>query len=215
MTRHVIGICGLIGHGKDTAAGFLIEEGFSQISFGEVVKDVLVVIFGWDREMLEGTTPESRAWRNEVDEWWAARLGIAHFTPRWALQNIGTNVMRNHFHEDIWVAAVEKRIEQMPGNIVISDCRFFNELDLIKRLDGVTVSVWRHERPEWWDIAVSTNTTPKDSEWLIYDEGNHMEVAYPDVHASEWSWAGWDFTHEIHNTTTLEEFKQKTLKLLR
>ena len=30
--KKIIGICGLIGHGKDTAAGFLIEEGFHRIA---------------------------------------------------------------------------------------------------------------------------------------------------------------------------------------
>ena len=37
--KKVIGICGLIGHGKDTAAGFLIEEGFQRVSFAGVLKD--------------------------------------------------------------------------------------------------------------------------------------------------------------------------------
>jgi len=122
--------------------------------------------------------------------------------------------MRTHFNPDIWVAAAERKILQIDNNVVISDCRFFNELDVIKRLGGTTASVWRHDLPKWWDIAVTTNTTPPEEEYQIYDHGNHMEVAFPDVHPSEFSWAGWEFNHTMYNTSTLEVFRQNTIKLL-
>jgi len=209
--KKVIGICGLIGHGKDTAAGFLIEEGFHRISFAGVLKDACANVFGWDRILLEGNTSESRVWRETVDDWWAKRLDIPNFTPRLALQQVGTDVLRTHFHPDIWVAACERQIEMTDKNVVISDCRFFNELDAINNLGGTTAVVWRHDKPDWWETAVTTNTTPNDKEWLIYDEGDHMAVAYPAVHKSEWSWAGWNFDITLQNTSTLEEFRQQTL----
>ena len=216
MAKKIIGICGLIGNGKDTAAGFLIEEGYERISFAGVLKDVCASLFGWDRILLEGNTPESRAFRERPDEWWSKRLGIENFTPRYALQNIGTNVFREHFHKDIWVAAAERRIMATDKNVVISDARFFNELQSIKNLGGELAAVWRNETPVWWPNAVQTNTTEPDNEYIIYDEGVHMEVAYPEVHPSEWSWAGWDFDHELSNNSTLNAFKQETLnKLLR
>lgn len=214
MTKKVIGICGLIGHGKDTAAGFLIEEGFQRVSFAGVLKDAVANIFSWDRILLEGNTSESRVWREQVDKWWSNRLGIPNFTPRYALQYIGTNVMRDHFNPDIWVAAAERKISQIDNNVVISDCRFFNELDVIKRLGGITASVWRYDVPKWWDVAVTTNTTPEEEQYQIYDEGNHMEVTFPDIHPSEFSWAGWEFNHAINNKSTLEEFRNITIKLL-
>ena len=79
--KKVVGICGLIGHGKDTASGFLIEEGFQRVSFAGILKDACANIFGWDRILLEGNTTESRAFREQVDEWWAKRLDIPNFTP--------------------------------------------------------------------------------------------------------------------------------------
>lgn len=213
MTKKIIGICGLIGHGKDTAAQFLIDEGYERISFAGVLKDACASIFGWDREMLEGHTAESRAWREQPDLWWGNRLGIDNFTPRYALQYLGTNVMREHFHKDIWVAAAERRIMATDKNVVISDARFFNELQSIKNLGGELAVVWRHDKPEWWSNAVLTNTTGDQEEWIIYDEGKHMEVAYPDVHPSEWSWAGWNFDNELYNTGSLEEFKENVISL--
>ncbi len=214
MSKKIVGICGLIGHGKDTAAGFLIEEGFRRISFAGVLKDACANIFSWDRILLEGNTSESRVWRETVDEWWAKRLDIPNFTPRFALQYIGTNVFRQHFHPDIWVAAAERQIEMTDDNVVISDCRFFNELNVIRRLGGTTAVVWRDNEPSWWDTAVITNTTPKELEYHIHDQGHHMEVAFPDVHPSEWSWAGWDFDQKISNTKDLNFLKQQVHQIL-
>ena len=208
--KKIVGICGLIGHGKDTAAGFLIEEGFERISFAGVLKDACANIFSWDRILLEGNTPESRVWRETVDEWWAARLDIPHFTPRFALQNVGTDVLRTHFHPDIWVAACERQVAMAEKSVVISDCRFFNELQAIRRLGGTTAVVWRYNKPQWWDNASILNISQASKK--KFHIVNAMKERHPDVHISEWSWAGWDFDVELLNTSTLEELKQHTLE---
>ena len=205
--KQIIGICGLIGHGKDTAAGFLIEEGYQRISFAGVLKDACANIFGWDRILLEGNTSESRVWRETVDDWWAKRLDIPNFTPRWALQNVGTDVLRTHFHPDIWVAACERQIEMTEKHVVISDCRFFNELSAIKKLGGTTVVVWRESKPLWWATASDINKAGANKV-----KNNSMSVVFPEVHKSEWSWAGWNFDINLSNNSTLEDFKSQTLQ---
>jgi hypothetical protein len=207
--KKIIGICGLIGHGKDTAAGFLIEEGFHRISFAGVLKDACANVFGWDRELLEGSTDESREWRETPDEWWSARLDIPDFTPRLALQQVGTDVLRTHFHPDIWVAACERQVAMAEKDVVISDCRFFNELGAIKRLGGTTTVVWRHV---WWSNASTINKANASDKPKHIVDG--MTNRYPDVHKSEWSWAGWEFDLELYNTSTLTDFRQQTLDKL-
>ena len=153
--KKIIGICGLIGHGKDTVAGHLIENGFQRISFAGVLKDACANIFGWDRILLEGNTSESRVFREQVDEWWARKIRYSNFTiQRWALQHVGTDVFRMNFHPDIWVAACERQVELTDKNVVISDCRFYNELDVIKRLGGKTTVVWRKEKPNGGIVLV-------------------------------------------------------------
>ncbi len=207
--KKIVGICGLIGHGKDSVAGALIKHGYDRISFAGVLKDTVSSLFGWDRILLEGNTPESRVWRETVDKWWANRLDIPNLTPRYVLQFIGTDVLRTHFHPDIWVAACERQVLQSEKNVVISDCRFFNELKAIKKLGGTTAVVWRHEKPDWWATAENINTNNVDP------NSNHtMKVVFPDVHQSEWRWAGWNFDVTLNNTDTLESLETQTIKLL-
>lgn len=55
----IISLCGFSVAGKDTVAKILVDKyGYEKLSFAGAVKDVLSVLFGWDREMLEGLTEE-------------------------------------------------------------------------------------------------------------------------------------------------------------
>ncbi|MCE5294538.1 MAG: hypothetical protein LLF94_08005, partial [Chlamydiales bacterium] len=72
----IIGLVGLIGSGKDTVARRLVSKhGYAQLSWASVLKDVTAILFGWDRNMLEGATVESRAEREKIDVWWSEQLG--------------------------------------------------------------------------------------------------------------------------------------------
>jgi len=187
----IIGICGLIGSGKDTIADYLVtSHGFWQHSFAASLKDTLAAVFDWDRTMLEGRTSSSRNWREQVDTWWASRLGIPHLTPRWAMQNLGTEVIRKHFHQDIWTAGVENKLRKINNNVVISDCRFPNEVAAIQAAGGVVVCVKRGPEPDWLNIAI---TNP-----------GMMPQLYPGVHASEYSWVGTKFDRIIDNNKSLD-----------
>ena len=98
----IIGFVGFIGSGKDTAADYLVNfHGFRRDSFANTLKDAVAAVFGWDRTLLEGRTSESREWRDQIDFWWSNRLG-KQVTPRWVLQYWGTEVLRNHFHDDFF-----------------------------------------------------------------------------------------------------------------
>ena len=152
----LIGVTGFIGSGKDTVANMFVERGCAHDSFASPLKDVCSSIFGWDRSMLEGDTVESREYRETPDMFWTKKLGVPNFTPRLALQLIGTEVLRNTFDQDIWLNSLEYRIRKQTKNVsctVISDARFRNELDLIKNMGGVIIWVQRGELPEWFETA--------------------------------------------------------------
>jgi len=197
----IIGLVGFIGSGKDTVAKKFVEHGCVQDSFAAPLKDICSSTFGWQRELLEGDTIESRDFRETPDMFWSRKLNIPNFTPRLALQLIGTDVMRNHFHQNIWLNSLEYRIRCSLNTskcVVVSDARFQNELKLIHELNGKIIWVQRDTLPEWYDTAVSANAGNAVSRKI-------METRYRDVHESEWNWAGYPIDYVINNVGTLEE----------
>jgi hypothetical protein len=202
----IIGICGFIGAGKDTAADYLVGfHGFRRDSFAGTLKDAVSAVFGWDRELIEGRTPEARAWREQVDPWWANRLQIPHLTPRWILQHWGTEVCRQHFHDDIWIAALESRLAKRADHTVISDVRFPNEVKAIRAQAGKIVWVQRGVTPHWYDIACKANSgDAKAQQWLTDNA----------IHASETSWAGTGFDTVINNNGRIDQLYDQLKSLL-
>jgi hypothetical protein len=200
----LIGLVGFIGSGKNTVANCFVELGCSQDSFAAPLKDMCSAIFGWPRDLIEGDTNESREFRETPDMFWTRKLGIDNFTPRLALQLAGTEVMRNHFSQDIWLNSLEYRIRKTRHNrcVVISDVRFRNELELIKQMGGHTIWVRRGELPEWYDIAVSANTGNAVSRKI-------MQTRYRDIHESEWNWAGFEYDYVINNNGSVEDLRQQ------
>ena len=97
----LIGFVGFIGGGKGSAADYLVtRHGYNKESFANSVKDSVGAVFGWDRQMLEGDTVQSRAWREQPDAFWSDKLGKP-FSPRMALQLMGTEAGRDVFHPDL------------------------------------------------------------------------------------------------------------------
>ena len=212
----IIGICGLIGSGKGTVADFLVEQrGFTKISFADKLKDGVASVFGWDREMLEGNTEDSRAWREKVDPYWSTETGHP-ITPRLVLQLFGTDCMRNGFFDGIWVSLVKKQLLENPdSNFVIPDVRFENEANMIRSIGGKLWRVKRGTDPEWWDIAQTQMrqlNNKKKTESIVV--ANKMEDKYPDVHISEWAWANVEFDAVIENDSTVEFLKNRVLSHL-
>ena len=189
----IIGLCGAQGSGKDTVANILISEyGFIKLTFASTLKDVVAILFSWPRDLLEGLTEESRLWRENVDDFWSEKLSIPNFTPRKALQMIGTDLFRIHFNNDIWISIVENKINTMlknnPNtNIVISDCRFTNEFTLIKQFPDSHIIM------------------------ILREKNKSINKLY---HSSETEWVNYNFDAILQNDNSIDDLKPNIKSIL-
>jgi hypothetical protein len=187
----IIGIAGFQGSGKDTIADYLQNiYGFKRDSFASTLKDAVAAVFGWNRELLEGRTTESRQWRETVDPWWANRLNMPNLTPRLVLQLWGTEVARKAFHDDTWIASLENKLSKAHNDIVITDVRFPNEIKAVRDAGGIVIRVVRGPEPEWFETALGANAGILPDQELLKQLG---------IHPSETAWIGTDFDATIDN----------------
>ena len=188
----IIGICGLIGSGKDTIADYLVNDhNFVKLSFADKLKDSVAEMFDWDRNLLDGKTDESRAWREQLDPFWSKEMG-RDITPRFVLQVFGTECMRDGFYDGVWVSLAKKKIIDNPQiNWVIPDVRFENEAEMIKDIKGEVWWIKRGQLPIWFRMYQDIGQKPKD------------------VHPSEWAWANVQFDAELSNNSTVAQLKNQ------
>ena len=191
---NIIGLVGFIGSGKGTVGDILEQNGYVKESFAKGVKDVASVMFGWDRDMLEGDTESSRRRREEPDLFWSNRFGRP-FTPREALQKMGTEVGRDIFHTNFWVLQLEHRLLTSSNSIVITDVRFPNEIDWIHQQGGKVYEVQRGEQPDWYTKLKQCET----------DDFKNLMMIGEDVHYSEWAWVGQPIDGVISNNGTFKD----------
>jgi len=198
----IIGLVGWIGSGKNTVADILSSQHeYKKDSFAAPLKDATANIFNWPRKTLEGDTDHSRHFRECVDPYWANKLGIKNFTPRLALQIVGTELFREHFHPKIWLDSLEHRyIASGQKPTIITDCRFRNELAFIKQMGGFTIRVKRGDDPHWTELAKQAQQGDEFAIQQLSDIG---------IHASEWDHTGVLVDFIIENNGTLEQLTDK------
>jgi hypothetical protein len=202
----IVGVLGFIGSGKGTVGDILKDTlGFRKASFAGHLKDVAALMFGWPRNLLEGDTKESREFRELTDKYWSQKMG-RDFSPRIAMQLLGTEIGRNFFSENFWIDCLEKQIKKDKGNYVITDVRFKNEIEWVTKQGGILIEVRRNTTPHWYDIASKANRGSEAAERYMLDSG---------VHQSEWRWIGRDVDFTIDNEGTLEDLREKVLTCLK
>ena len=100
------------------------------------------------------------------------------------LQKIGTDALRDNLHQDVWVNAL--MVDYNPTlNWVITDTRFPNEAEAIKKAGGIIIRI---ERPG---------------------------VKPVNPHPSETSLENWKFDHVINNDGSLTDLTKKIKKVLK
>ena len=95
---------------------------------------------------------------------------------------------------------MEARLRDAKHDVVITDARFPNEINMIRKQGGVVVRVKRGEDPEWFGLAERDPAS--------------MPQVYPDVHASEYSWCSITPNYLITNDGTLADLQATVTDLL-
>src|ERR1035437_9507797 len=117
MNRIVVGLCGFIGSGKTTAANHLVEHhGFTRIRFAGPLKAMLAAL-GLTEEEIDGSL------KNDPCDLLCGK------TPRYAMQQLGTEWGRELIGPDLWIRAWSSSVEDcgMHSRIIADDVRFPNE----------------------------------------------------------------------------------------
>lgn len=173
----IIGLVGFIGSGKGTVRDILMREhGYHGCAFADSLKDAVSTIFSWPRELLEGDSNTSRAFRDRVDPWWSHKFGY-EVTPRLMLQKMGTEACRNNLADNIWIAALEKRIHGHE-DVVISDVRFPNEIDFVRSAGGKIILISRSPSPTEEELArmhISETAWRKESVDCVIDNNGSIQ----------------------------------------
>ena len=182
----MIGLLGKKYCGKDTAARVLIlKHKFIRMAFGDPIKNISKELFNFSDDQLYGNNKET------IDNYW-------NIAPRKIFQYLGTDIFRKdikkilpHIDDNFWVLCLEKKYKEImlnnsnnniDTNIVITDVRYQNELDMIHKNGGIIIKINRpdniniddHESENYidyiknYDYCINNNASIDDlSEQII------------------------------------------------
>lgn len=199
----LIGIVGFAGSGKDTIGNILVSDfNFRKLSFASKLKDVVSILFNWPRHLLEGDTEESRIFRETPDEFWSC-IFQREISPRYMLQYFGTDVCQNHLYLNIWVDSLLLGISDT-DDVVISDVRFLNEIEAIKKRNGIIIRVKRNDDPIWFNNLKQSNESERKR---LYNQIG--------LHISELDWIRKNvWQYEIENYSNLNSLRENVRMLM-
>ena len=172
------------------------------VKFADKLKDIVCLLIGYTRSQLE-----AREFKEKElgEEWWyykgrnnsliayskdskRNREDLIKLTPRLLLQLVGTDLFRNQLHPNTWVTATFANYQN--NNWIITDMRFPNELEAIKKRNGITIRI---------------NRGPIERTGKMIQEPEHI---------SETALDNAKFDYVIENDGTIEELIEQVKKIL-
>ena len=190
---YIFGLCGNAGTGKDSAIEYIkycpYIKPVYKLALADPIREI-GKIFGFSSKQMA-----DRGLKETVDPYWG-------FSPRTFMQKVGTEMFRNCLREDIWIKLLEKRINDLKNGrdfskepvqtiaplsmIFITDVRFPNEAEAIKKLGGYIIKI----RREGFSKS-DENLHPSEKFIESMPADYVIENKYPDAQTWSWEFAHW------------------------
>lgn len=162
-------LAGNAGCGKDTCADMLLKFNYEKIALADSLREICSTAFNikmnyfLDRdkkdkvfiEPLELTIDNIINLLHTFENYSGIELPSKFYikslnehrlvlltTPRKVLQYVGTDIFRKHFDDEIWIKLLLNKMSFLK-NSIITDCRFKNERDRLRKNGGIIVLIKR------------------------------------------------------------------------
>jgi hypothetical protein len=206
----IIGLNGIAGAGKDSVADGLIQwslQGNRELypmrkeSFAGGLKRACIELFGFADNAYE-----DRTIKEGIDPVWG-------FSPRWAAQYVGTDLLREHIADDFFIRSMISRCNKAAQHVVVSDVRFDNEAEWILSVGGIVLTIDAGDRI---GDAQPTGRAMAGNDWKhqifgwtgLIDNGGHT------VHSSEQGLKKENVTAVIDNSRSLDEAIEAAIQIV-
>jgi hypothetical protein len=164
----IIGLSGYAQSGKDSTAELLcLKYGYKRLAFADPMRQALLTI----NPQLDSITRVS-----DLVEDYGWDLAKRNPEIRRLLQVLGTDFGRKMLGDDVWINIALSGIKS-EDKIVVSDVRFPNEAEAIKKLGG---TVWRINRHNHTAVNGHTSERAMDNymfNYVIYNDGTLAELS--------------------------------------
>lgn len=195
---------------KEFAEGFkthnYVQSNWEVHKFAEKLKQIVSLLTGIPREDLEKQEVKDMELGAEWIKYEQNGTFANCLTVRWLLQTVGTEAMRNHIHENVWINALfadykgffskehsfiddgrTHIIKKEFPNWIITDLRFPNELKAVEDRGGITIRIERD---------------------------NQFSSEAPSFHPSETALDDAKFKYTIINNGTIEDLIEAVKQIL-
>jgi hypothetical protein len=135
----LVGLHGYQGAGKDTVAGILADQGFVRVAFADKMREAMLKLDPIVNMHDIGASMRLAAMVERIG-WDRAKRDFPEV--RRLLQVFGTECGRELFGDDCWVRLGIAEASKH-SRVVITDVRFPNEVEAVKRAGGFMFNVTR------------------------------------------------------------------------
>lgn len=171
--KSLLALTGAMYSGKSTVASHLAMKGYTELSFAEPLKELIIRLFKIDPKYVYDPKMKGVV----IPKWGVSGRELA--------QVIGTELFRDGLPKNVphlklvaggfWITLMHNRLQKTRGPCVISDCRFEDEHKYVKSQKGTVVKITR-KGTEPTGVASHASEKGIDGDITIENNGSINEL---------------------------------------